>query len=258
MDLTLDKSLAEGYRRKTQMARVMTEDWVGRQLFCPRCGEPHIGHLPNNRPVADFMCKHCESQYELKSKSGAWGDRINDGAYATLIERITSNSNPDFLFLGYSSEALEVRNLVLVPKHFFVPEIVERRKPLAPTARRAGWVGCIISLAKVPQQGRVPIVQNGLPVGKEVVLRNVKRADRLAVEKIDARGWLLDVLRCVNDIPETDFSLSDVYAFEGLLSAKHPDNRNVRPKIRQQLQVLRDRGFIEFLGRGRYRKVIDS
>jgi type II restriction enzyme len=30
-------------------------------------------------------------------------------------------------------------------------------------------------------------------------------------------------------------------------------DNNVRPKIRQQLQVLRDRGWTEFVGRGRYR-----
>ena len=35
----------------------------------------------------------------------------------------------------------------------------------------------------------------------------------------------------------------------------HPDNRHVRDKIRQQLQVLHDLGFVEFLGRGRYRCV---
>ena len=33
----------------------------------------------------------------------------------------------------------------------------------------------------------------------------------------------------------------------------HPQNRFVRPKIRQQLQILRDLGLLEFLGRGRYR-----
>ncbi|MBI5242579.1 MAG: hypothetical protein HY922_02705 [Elusimicrobia bacterium] len=37
------------------------------------------------------------------------------------------------------------------------------------------------------------------------------------------------------------------------LSELHPNNRHVRPKIRQQLQVLRDLGFVAFLGRGRYR-----
>ena len=29
--------------------------------------------------------------------------------------------------------------------------------------------------------------------------------------------------------------------------------RNIRPRIRQQLQVLRDHHFLDFLGRGRYR-----
>jgi type II restriction enzyme len=33
----------------------------------------------------------------------------------------------------------------------------------------------------------------------------------------------------------------------------HPLNRNIRPKIRQQLQVMRDHGVLEFLGQGRYR-----
>ncbi len=44
-----------------------------------------------------------------------------------------------------------------------------------------------------------------------------------------------------------------MYRFEDRLSALYPGNNNVRPKIRQQLQVLRDRGWLEFLGRGRYR-----
>jgi hypothetical protein len=32
-----------------------------------------------------------------------------------------------------------------------------------------------------------------------------------------------------------------------------PDNKHVKEKMRQQLQVLRDNGFLEFLDRGRYR-----
>lgn len=42
--------------------------------------------------------------------------------------------------------------------------------------------------------------------------------------------------------------------FAGQLQLRHPMNNNIRPKIRQQLQVLRDRGFLEFIGRGLYRK----
>jgi type II restriction enzyme len=61
------------------------------------------------------------------------------------------------------------------------------------------------------------------------------------------------VLRCVEMIGRQEFTLEEVYAFEAHLSGLYPMNQHVRQKIRQQLQVLRDRGFIEFLGRGRYR-----
>ena len=50
-----------------------------------------------------------------------------------------------------------------------------------------------------------------------------------------------------------EFSLGEVYAHAEALARLHPQNKNVEPKIRQQLQILRDMGFLEFLGRGRYR-----
>jgi type II restriction enzyme len=63
---------------------------------------------------------------------------------------------------------------------------------------------------------------------------------------------VLNVVRAFN---KAEFALQDVYAFAGQLQELHPDNRPVREKIRQQLQVLRDMGFVEFLGGGRYRCV---
>jgi type II restriction enzyme len=50
------------------------------------------------------------------------------------------------------------------------------------------------------------------------------------------------------------FTLDDVYAHEASLSAHFPGNSNGRPKIRQQLRVLRDRGWLEFSGRGTCRR----
>ena len=70
---------------------------------------------------------------------------------------------------------------------------------------------------------------------------------------MEAKGRLLDVLVCVERIKKTEFSLEDVYAFEEYLKAKHPLNNNVKAKIRQQLQILRDKDVIEFVGRGQYR-----
>ncbi len=68
-------------------------------------------------------------------------------------------------------------------------------------------------------------------------------------------GWKLDVFDCLNNIPQQQFTLADVYSFENRLKEKHPLNNNVKDKIRQQLQALRDLGLVEFLGDGKYKKL---
>ncbi len=52
---------------------------------------------------------------------------------------------------------------------------------------------------------------------------------------------------------KTEFNLNEVYGLEHQLADLHPNNRHIREKIRQQLQVLRDIGHLTFLGGGRYR-----
>lgn len=42
-------------------------------------------------------------------------------------------------------------------------------------------------------------------------------------------------------------------AFEDEMHAAYPQNSHVREKIRQQMQVLRDLGYVEFAARGEYR-----
>jgi type II restriction enzyme len=49
--------------------------------------------------------------------------------------------------------------------------------------------------------------------------------------------------------------LDDVYRFQNDLGRLHPKNSNIRPKIRQQLQVLRDIGVVRFISPGRYQVV---
>ncbi len=214
-----------------------------------------IEQFTNNMPVADFYCPNCNNQYELKSKSGLLGDRVNDGVYRTMIDRITSSTNPDFFFLFYDPKNQKVTSFVIVPKHFFAPNMIEKRKPLSETARRAGWTGCNILLNVVPAQGRIFIIKNGIVVNRQIVLAQLSRSHSLETGDVEARGWLFDVLNCVNAIASDEFTIDKIYEFEPLLSAKHPENNNVKAKIRQQLQFLRDRGYIKFLDRGQYRKI---
>ena len=66
------------------------------------------------------------------------------------------------------------------------------------------------------------------------------------------RGWTLDVRARIRMLRKSRFSFRDPYEFEPYLQRTHPRNRNVRPKVRQQLQVLRDLGLIEFISPGNY------
>lgn len=248
--------LISGYTSKSQIARVLTESWTESQMYCPVCGYPTISKFPNNRAVADFFCPNCKNEFEQKSKNGVLGAKIADGAYDTFIQRISSNNNPDFFIMSYSLDRMRVESLQYVPKFFFVPEIVEKRKPLSDNAKRKGWVGCNILFNKIPIQGRIPVIVNSVPVEKSVVLSKVAMIQQIRTDDLSARGWLLDVLTCVNSIESGTFSLNMVYGFENALGAKHPNNNNIRAKIRQQLQQLRDRGVIAFLGNGHYKKLL--
>jgi type II restriction enzyme len=65
-------------------------------------------------------------------------------------------------------------------------------------------------------------------------------------------------MKCIESIGRAEFEIADVYRFEEHLRRLYPGTIHVREKMRQQLQVLRDAGFIEFLGRGKYRRKVDA
>ena len=242
------------YKSNSQAIRILSESWLSENMYCPCCGNIVLKKFENNQPVADFYCENCKEQFELKSSGKKIENKIVDGAYATAIDRVNSKTNPDLFVLQYSG--YEVRNLVVVPKYFFTPSIIEKRKPLSENARRAGWVGCNILYGQIPLQGKIKIITNGEIVSPEIVLKEYQKASRLNIDNIEKRGWLFDVLNCVDKISNDRFSLEDMYKFESLLKIIHPQNNNIKDKIRQQLQFLRDRGIIEFIdNQGHYKKI---
>ena len=253
MNLNFNQSLAKNYKSPSQIIRVLSEDWVAKQSYCPNCDAEPLAEFANGKPVADFYCSNCDEEYELKSKKAKLSNIINDGAYNTMIQRINSKNNPSFFFLTYSPE-YKVNNFLIIPKHFFKPDMIVKRKPLSATAKRAGWVGCNIDLRKVPESGKVFLVKDQQVIPRKSVTEQFQKTLFLRKQTIASRGWTLDVWQCIDRL-EDSFSLNQVYAFADLLKLKHPENNHVKDKIRQQLQVLRDRGIIEFVRRGHYRKL---
>ena len=168
------------------------------------------------------------------------------------MDAISTNNNPNLFILHYGDD-WTVRSLFLIPAFFFSGSAIQKRNPLAPTARRAGWVGCNILLSEIADEGKIRVISEGVPESPQIVRNRFQSVRPLADIDVRTRGWTLDVLRMIRRLGQKRFSLQDVYTFEGDLSAIYPDNRNIRPKIRQQLQVLRDIGFIAFEGSGNYR-----
>lgn len=177
------------YTSGSQNARTWTETWVRTWGYCPNCGAANLSSFPNNRPVADFFCPSCNEEFELKSKKGKFGPKLANGSFKTKCERLASSNNPNFFLMNYDLKTLAVVNLFIVPKHFFVREINDERKPLAPTARRAGWIGSNILLGQ------------------------------------ETRGWLLDVMKCVESLGKREFTLDEVYAFDRYLGGLYPPTR---------------------------------
>ena len=250
---------AVAFRGPTQTARSVTEAWMALHGFCPACAADRLPQLPNNAPVADFRCDDCGEEYELKAKQGKLGRSIPDGAFSTMTARLAAANNPNLFAMSYDRAAGRVTDLILVPCHVFTPAIIQARKPTHPKGRSNPWVGCNILIGQVPASGRISLIRGGVPAPKAEVRAAWAATRFLRDADLKARGWLLDVMRCVEDhtarAGRPDFTLTDLYAFEARLSALHPANRHVREKIRQQLQVLRDRGWLAFGDRrGTYRR----
>ncbi len=243
----------ERYKSASQRARVATEAWAAMNLFCPNCPSVDLVRAPSNTPALDYICSKCDSPFQLKSQSRPIGTRIVDAAYSAMRSAIEEERTPNFLALHYDLTLWRVWNLILVPRFAFSLSALEKRKPLSSRARRTGWVGCNIVLSNIPSDARIPVVVEGRPVTARVVRERYARLRPLEQLGVDKRGWTLDVLSAIRTLGKREFSLAEIYSSEGELARLHPRNRHVRDKIRQQLQILRDLGLVDFLGRGRYR-----
>ena len=257
MNLMMDASLGLQYKSQSQVARRVTEDWAAGNLYCVACPSNRLVSEPANRPVHDYSCPECSATYQLKSKNGRFGRSVHNSAYGPKIQAITQGRVPHYTFLQYSRLDWTVTDLFVVPGHFVSPAVIQRRTPLKPTAKRAGWVGSNILLGQLSAECRITVVSGGAIRESGLVRRDWRRFEFLPNDERARGGWGAEVLSCVRALDrekeDQKFTLQEFYArFEDQLTNWHPDNHHVQDKIRQQLQVLRDGGVLTFLGHGRY------
>ncbi len=253
MDLRLPIHLGTPYESGSQQARVTTEAWAASQLACPSCGG-RLRPLRANTKSTDLRCLACGEPYQLKSQSRQFSKRLLGAEYKTTLHAVRSGTHPSMILLRYEPSKMTVQDVEVIHRSWITESAIVPRKPLKPTARRAGWQGCSLALDRIPTPARIAVVRNEHPAAIREIRDRWHTARRISSSSASSRGWLADVLAVVDRLGE-EFTLEQAYAHERTLASLHPRNRHILPKIRQQLQVARDIGVIEFLGRGRYRKV---
>lgn len=249
MDLRLI-SPENRFTSASQIARLATEGWAMRSFYCPSCGCGLGSYRPGTK-VYDFFSPECKELFQLKSAGHSFSHYVLGSEYHTTLNSVLNNNFPSLILLHYNRIEWAVEDLSVIHRACITENCIIPRRPLSITARRAGWQGCLISIEDTPKLGQIDVITHEVVREKASVLAQWKQANSLLRTKPEYRGWLADILTCVEKLFST-FSLDDMYAFEEELGEKHPENHNIRPKIRQQLQILRDLGIVKFVSPGIY------
>ncbi len=211
MNLQCRSELASAYKSASQVARILTEDWCGRELYCPACDSDRLSRSKVNTPAVDFSCPECEQLFQLKGLKSWNPKKIVDAGYEAMLKSIRADRIPNLLALQYSREWF-VQNLLLIPRVFFSESVIEKRKPLGPHAWRAGWIGCNILLSQIPEDGKINVVSAGTPAPGHQVREEYSRIKKLAELPPSLRGWSVDVLNIIRRLRKPHFSLQEVYS----------------------------------------------
>ncbi len=85
------KEVFEKYHSKSQIARVLTENWFKEEMYCPACLNEELSKNPNNTKVTDFCCNNCANCFQLKSQTSMFHHKAMDGAFNPMFNAILRN-----------------------------------------------------------------------------------------------------------------------------------------------------------------------
>jgi len=254
MQLVCNPALGDHLTRNTQRARVISEGWFALQGYCLNCDSPKLEATTAGTIARDFECPVCGQPYELKSAAKAHTRIVQDGGFDAMMRRIKAQEAPALMLMHYAPD-WSVKRLVAVHPVFLTPAVIRKRpKPhLRPKTGQAYWM-CDLDLTAIPPDGKIVVVGEGVARSHAATRKDFRESLRFGDVPLAKRGWAALVLAAVRKIGKREFTLAEVYAHEDAMHAAYPENSHVRPKIRQQMQVLRDLGYVEFLSqRGEYR-----
>jgi type II restriction enzyme len=130
------------------------EELIARKVRCPGCkrSERTLRRLPPNFKCADVICDFCGYLAQVKTKSlrGALPEECpsNIPGAAWGPQRARMEADIYFsLFIVVANDA-GMMAIFFLPRDLQLPDMFVPRKPLGPSARRAGWQGFMIDFSR--------------------------------------------------------------------------------------------------------------
>ena len=123
------------------------EDWVIANYKCS-CGS-FFESLNANSKSIDGICSSCGRKIQIKSSSHKFKPnkenilKILGAEYKTTLNSVTE-SDWDLILVAYCKNGNKINQILKVDSSYIKENSVLPRKPLASTARRAGWQGCYL------------------------------------------------------------------------------------------------------------------
>ena len=212
------------YTSGSQSARAWTEAWVSSWAYCPHCGNAKISSFPNNSPLADFFCTSCNEEFELKSQKGKFGTRVVDGAFKTKCERLAASNNPNLFLMNYDLNRL--RSSICSSCRSTSSSARSSRNESRWPRRHDAPAGSVQNLAQ-PRSGvrRDSYRPEQRHPREGTVLADWQRTLFLRSESPETRGWLLDVMKCVESLGKRDSRSTRSTPSSGISASSIPATR---------------------------------
>ena len=126
---------------------------MAKHCACPRCKRlKTLARLPPNFKCADLICDFCGYLAQVKATTVSDVDvlppRVLGAAWRPQRERMDAGIYIP-LYLVLATADLSRNAIYYLSADLQQPEMFKPRKPLSPTATRAGWTGFLYDLAPV-------------------------------------------------------------------------------------------------------------
>ena len=95
MNLQCRTELASAYKAGSQIARILSEEWCTRELYCAACDSDRLSPSKANTPAVDFVCPECEQSFQLKSLKTWNPTKIPDAGYESMVRAIRADKTPN-------------------------------------------------------------------------------------------------------------------------------------------------------------------